>query len=96
MFDSNRIKLDKEMMAKLRKYSAAAGYSSVEEFVRHALEKELAKLEDADSDEEIQKRLRGLGTSLWAGIATVLGQCWEISSISCSPPRRVPVLVGLP
>jgi metal-responsive CopG/Arc/MetJ family transcriptional regulator len=61
MFDSNRIKLDKEMMAKLRKYAAAAGYSSVEEFVKHALEKELAKLEDAHSDEEIQKRLRGLG-----------------------------------
>ena len=60
-FGSNRIKLDREMMAKLRKYAVAAGYSSVEEFVTHALEKELAKLEDADSDEEIQKRLKGLG-----------------------------------
>jgi hypothetical protein len=29
--------------------------------VAHCLEKELAKLEDADSEEEIQKKLKGLG-----------------------------------
>jgi hypothetical protein len=37
------------------------GYSSVEEFITHALEKELAVLEEADSEEEIRKRLQGLG-----------------------------------
>ncbi len=46
---------------KVAKYSEIAGYSSVEEFITHALEKELAKLEDADSEEEIKKRLQGLG-----------------------------------
>jgi hypothetical protein len=61
MFGSNRIKLDKGLMAKLRRYASLAGYSSVEEFVTHALEKEIAKLEDAGSDEEIKKRLQGLG-----------------------------------
>lgn len=61
MFGSNRIKLDKVLMAKLRRYSSLAGYASVEEFVTHALEKEIAKLEGADSEEEIKKRLRGLG-----------------------------------
>ncbi|HEY7699936.1 MAG TPA: hypothetical protein VIE88_16045, partial [Vicinamibacteria bacterium] len=61
MLGSNRIKLDRELMAKLKRYSALAGYSSVEEFVTHALEKELAKLEDAGSEEEIKKRLKGLG-----------------------------------
>jgi hypothetical protein len=61
MFNSNHIKLDKDLMAKLKRYSALAGYSSVQEFVTHALEKELAKLEGADSEEEIKKRLRGLG-----------------------------------
>ena len=63
MFGSNRIKIDKELMAKLRRLSALAGYSSVDEFVRHALEKEVAKLEGAgsDSDAEIKKRLQGLG-----------------------------------
>ena len=37
------------------------GYSSVEEFITHALEKELAQLEKADSEDEIKKKLKGLG-----------------------------------
>jgi len=61
MFGSNRIKLEKALYDKLKKYSKLAGYSSVEEFVTHALEKELAHVGDAESDEEIKKRLRGLG-----------------------------------
>ena len=61
MFGSNKIKLDKDILAKVKKYSDIAGYSSPEEFVTHALEKELAKLEDAGSEEEIKKRLKGLG-----------------------------------
>jgi metal-responsive CopG/Arc/MetJ family transcriptional regulator len=60
MFGKN-LKLDKELLAKVKRYSELAGYSSPEEFVTHALEKELAKLEDADSEEEIKKRLKGLG-----------------------------------
>jgi len=61
MFGGNRIKLDKELMRKLKRYSVIAGYSSVDEFVTHALEREVAKLEDASSEEEIKKRLQGLG-----------------------------------
>ncbi len=62
MFGGNTVKLDKDLMAKVRKYSAVAGYSSVEEFVRHALEKEIAKLEEGGaSEDEIKKRLKGLG-----------------------------------
>ena len=61
MFGSSSIKLDKDLLAKVKKYSDIAGYSSPEEFVTHCLEKELAKLEDADSEEEIKKRLKGLG-----------------------------------
>lgn len=57
----NRVKLDKDLLDRIRKYAAIAGYSSPEEFITHALEKELAKLEGADSEEEIRKRLRGLG-----------------------------------
>jgi metal-responsive CopG/Arc/MetJ family transcriptional regulator len=60
MFGS-KIKLDKDLLEKVKKYSDIAGYSSPEEFITHALEKELAKLEDADSEEEIRKRLKGLG-----------------------------------
>ncbi len=61
MFGSGRIRLDRELIARVKRYSDIAGYSSVEEFVTHALEKELAKLEGAESREEIEKRLRGLG-----------------------------------
>lgn len=57
----SKIKLDKDLLARVKRYAELAGYSSPEEFVSHALEKELAKLEDADSEEEIKKRLRGLG-----------------------------------
>ena len=61
MFAGNRIKLGKELIARVRRYADIAGYSSPEEFITHALEKELAHLEDADSEEEIKKRLQGLG-----------------------------------
>ena len=60
MFGSS-IKLDKALVAKVKRYSDLAGYSSVEEFITHALEKEIARLETADSDDEIKKRLKGLG-----------------------------------
>lgn len=61
MFESTKVKLDKDLVAKVKRYADIAGYSSPEEFITHALEKELAKLEGADSEEEIKKRLRGLG-----------------------------------
>ena len=61
MFSSNKIKLDKELLGKIKRYADIAGYSSPEEFITHALEKELAKLEGAESEEEIKKRLQGLG-----------------------------------
>jgi metal-responsive CopG/Arc/MetJ family transcriptional regulator len=61
MFRTRKIKLDRDLLARVKRYADLAGYSSVEEFIRHALEKELAKLEGADSEEEIQRRLKGLG-----------------------------------
>jgi metal-responsive CopG/Arc/MetJ family transcriptional regulator len=61
MFDTKAVRLDKALVARVKRYSEIAGYSSVEEFITHALEKELAKLDGAASEEEIRKRLRGLG-----------------------------------
>ncbi|HEU0141314.1 MAG TPA: hypothetical protein VFQ79_16445 [Bryobacteraceae bacterium] len=55
------IKVNKELWERIRTCAAAAGYSSPEEFVRHILEREVAKLEDAQSDEEIARKLKGLG-----------------------------------
>ncbi len=60
MFGS-KVKLDPGLLARVKKFADLAGYSSVEEFITHALEKELAVLEEADSEEEIKAKLRGLG-----------------------------------
>jgi metal-responsive CopG/Arc/MetJ family transcriptional regulator len=55
------VKLDKQLLARVKKFSEIAGYSSPEEFIVHALEKELAQLEEAESEEQIVERLKGLG-----------------------------------
>jgi predicted DNA-binding protein len=55
------VKLSKELMARVKRCSEAAGYSSADEFVQHVIEKELARIEDDASDEEIVKKLKGLG-----------------------------------
>jgi hypothetical protein len=60
MFGS-RIKLDKALVAKVKRYADLAGYSSVEEFITHALEKEIAQLEGAESEQELKNKLKGLG-----------------------------------
>lgn len=64
----HRIKLDDELMEKVKQCAAKAGYSSPEEFVIHTLEKEVTRVlsssgSDAQNDpeEEVKKRLRGLG-----------------------------------
>ena len=61
MFGSSKIILDKALFAKVKRYAGLAGYSSVEEFVTDALEKQIAQFEEANSEEEIKKKLRGLG-----------------------------------
>jgi hypothetical protein len=55
------IRLNQALWAKVKKCAAAGGYSSPEEFVEHVLEKELAKLDTSASDEEIARKLQGLG-----------------------------------
>lgn len=61
MFGKTSIRLDEQLWEKIKRYSALAGYSSPTEFVEHALQKELAALEEADSDERIKEKLKGLG-----------------------------------
>jgi metal-responsive CopG/Arc/MetJ family transcriptional regulator len=62
MFGSaGKIKLDKDLLERIKKISEVAGYASHEEFVVHLLEKEIAKFEDAKSDADITEKLRGLG-----------------------------------
>jgi len=65
MFDSHKIKIEGELLEKVKQCSDAAGYESIDDFVIHVLERETGKILPADeshiSKEEIQKRLRGLG-----------------------------------
>lgn len=60
------VKIDKALLDRARKYAKVAGYSGVDEFVAHALENELAKLDEAkgggsETDPAVLDRLRGLG-----------------------------------
>ncbi|MGC2657016.1 MAG: hypothetical protein WA324_03490 [Bryobacteraceae bacterium] len=59
------VKLRKDLWERVKRAAASAGYHSPREFVEHVLEKEVAKLEsvleDAPSDEEIARKLKGLG-----------------------------------
>jgi hypothetical protein len=57
----SKVKIEKELLRKAEKYAKAAGYSSVDEFVNHILEKELASFGEGDSEDEIKKKLQGLG-----------------------------------
>ena len=58
----DKIKIDKELLAKVKKHAGIAGYASPEEFVQHVLEREIAKFEEGgDTEEEIRKRMQGLG-----------------------------------
>ncbi len=56
-----KIKISKDLHKKLKSVSETAGYSSVDEFVIHVLEREVSSIEDSDSEEEIKQKLKGLG-----------------------------------
>ena len=58
---SNKIKLDPDLIERIKKVSAVAGYASHEEFIVHVIEKELAQFEGAKSDADIVEKLKGLG-----------------------------------
>jgi hypothetical protein len=58
---SKSLKLNPNLWARVERCAKLAGYSSPEELVEHVLERELARLEDSQPDEEILRRLKGLG-----------------------------------
>jgi len=55
------IKLSKSLCDRARKLVDRAGYSSLEEFIEHAMERELARLEETESKDDLIKKLEGLG-----------------------------------
>ncbi len=60
MFGS-KVKIDKDLLARATEYAAKSGYSSVEEFISHLIEKELSREDESLSEDKIKKRLQGLG-----------------------------------
>jgi hypothetical protein len=66
MFGSYKVKLEGELLDRIKKCVEAGGYESVDQFVVRVLERELAKLlpgEEGNSASRdlVKKRLQGLG-----------------------------------
>jgi Arc/MetJ-type ribon-helix-helix transcriptional regulator len=55
------VKLNKSLCERAKKVVEKAGYSSLEEFIEHAMERDLSRLEEAESKEDLIKKLKGLG-----------------------------------
>ena len=56
----HKIALDEELWQRLKAHVEEVGYSSVEEFVSHCIEKELKTRQDVEQG-KMDERLKGLG-----------------------------------
>lgn len=56
-----KVRIDKGLYERVGLAAQGAGYSSTDEFIRHVLEREAARIEEAEEDEQVQEQLRGLG-----------------------------------
>jgi hypothetical protein len=61
MPSKSSIKLNASLCERAKIAAARLGYSSVEEFIEHAVEKQLASLEEAGTKEDVALKLKGLG-----------------------------------
>ena len=58
----SKVKLDKDLFERCKQHAQQIGYSSVEEFISHILEKEVRNKQDNSAEtKEIKKQLKGLG-----------------------------------
>lgn len=55
------VKLKKTLCDRAKVHAEKAGYSSLEEFVEHVVERELAKVEEPSTPDEVENKLKGLG-----------------------------------
>lgn len=60
MFGS-RVRIDRTLLERAIRHAEDAGYATVEEFIEHAIEKEMARPDGGDSEAAVRKRLKGLG-----------------------------------
>jgi hypothetical protein len=56
-----KISIDADLYERLKDCAVIVGYSSIDEFVIHVLEKEVSLIEDAEDDPDVKERLKGLG-----------------------------------
>ncbi|ACL01896.1 hypothetical protein [Desulfatibacillum aliphaticivorans] len=56
-----KITIDPLVYSEAKWAAESLGYSSLEEFVHHVIEKELSKLASPEEDAAIDRRLKGLG-----------------------------------
>lgn len=61
MGDKTTVKLNAALCRRARRAADGSGYSSVEEFIEHAIERELQVFESAESKDDVMKKLKGLG-----------------------------------
>jgi hypothetical protein len=61
MASKTSLKLNPSLCDRARVAAARIGYSSVEEFIEHAIEKELAQHEEPDAKDDVARKLKGLG-----------------------------------
>jgi hypothetical protein len=56
-----KIKIEPSLFERAKRATAAAGYSSVEEFIADCIEKELKRLNIDNWENQVSDQLRGLG-----------------------------------
>lgn len=61
MRGGKKIEVSRELYEKIVTVADTGGYSSPREFVEHVLEKAVADVHESLSEDEVRKRLKGLG-----------------------------------
>jgi hypothetical protein len=61
MRSKTTVKLSTALCERARRAADETGYSSLEEFVEHAIEKALMNLEAPELQKDVMKKLKGLG-----------------------------------
>jgi hypothetical protein len=61
MLSKSTVKLNRSLWERAKFAAEKAGYSSAEEFIEHAIEKELAQHEEGAAKEDVLRKMKGLG-----------------------------------
>ena len=56
-----KIELEEALWAKVKRHAETAGYSSPEEFVQHAVERQIESAASPEDDPGAANRIKGLG-----------------------------------